>query len=190
MIFMLVLISCAQQDRNKGNSVQSTKVSELNFLDRKYFNRYTILLSASDLADHPYYSYYDYKGNLGYFSVNYIGKTPKERNYWTTDFLKETQMFEDENKADIEIKNKIEGREKFYNIFILYIPPKFIDTTYGNTFESIDLKDNAETSLYYYDQEAKNYKFMKTIHNYEAFPTAGNPFFLVNCPEYFIPKKE
>lgn len=190
--FLCLFISCKNEAKEKNTIVQTTinnDTTQVDFLNKKYFKGYTMLVDASTPAEHPYYSYLDCKKE-GYFAVHFIPKTNTLVSFWKERYFKENKYeYDDAETANKIISHLLDGKNDFYNIFCFHITKKYIDESSYCTEESISLKKESFADFYIYNSKTKKWIFLKSI-KVNILPTsADNTFFVKNFPDIIAQKQ-
>ena len=131
-------------------------LSCINFLDER--NKKDSI-SLSDLGQGELFPSYSGEIKQGFFSVNFIGKTKKERFFWSIynnkGFFKNNNPYL-KNSRDIEkIINKRRGN---YYILVVFLSNKYIKHIDKNTGD-FELSKNTVNEIYLY--ENNQWKFIK-----------------------------
>lgn len=194
VLSVLILISCKGNSQEKNQSQKSNNKEpfheQIDFLDKKYFEKYELIIDESNISDHPFFSYLDCQKE-GYFSVHFVPKDTNLRDFWKKDYYKDTDF----NKYDFEkdgkrIEELINGKLMKYNIFSYTIKREFLNAKNGCNIESVFLKDNNIADIYLYNQLQKKWELMKSEKSIILPPYAYNEFFTSHFPELFIDIKK
>jgi hypothetical protein len=188
-LWILLLISC------KGNGQEKSQFQianhkepiqeQIDFFNKKYFEKYELIIDESNISDHPYFSYLDCQKE-GYFSVHFVPKESNLRDFWKKDYYKDTDF----NKYDFEkdskrIEELINGKLLKYNIFSYAIKKELLNTKNGCTKESVFLKDDSIVDIYIYNQQIKKWELIKSEKSNILPPYHDNDYFLKLFPEIF-----
>ena len=159
---LLVLSSCDGQKKdeiqiiNKKSTPQNNKREielPINFLDKKFQQNG---FSVPDDLNGDLYPSYNYSDNkIGVFSVNYIGKNNKIQYFWDVKnpsgyFSKFSSPEDKEAQNSKNIKNAFD--EGDYYIIADLLPSKYI-TNLDKQSGDFDIKENAKTSIFLYDED-------------------------------------
>lgn len=169
-LLLLLLISCngqgkddklVNQDKKEQNGKRNTTSQTINFLDYKYQKGgYSVPDNLTGNLN-PSYSYFD--KDLGTFTVDYIGKTSEERNFWNvtnnTGFFNNNSP-EKEGENSYRIHNILEKRKDDYYIFATFLDKSYIKNISSDG--EFDIKNNAEQKIYLYQGNNK-WKLLKSI---------------------------
>lgn len=183
--FLCLLVSCKNdaKEKNITTKVINKEITQVDFLNKKYFKRYSMSVDESTPADHPHYNYLDCEKE-GYFSVHFIPKDKTLISFWKDQYFKENKYeyddWETENKI---VSNLLNGKYDLYNIFCFQITKKYLDTSSGCTEESINIKEESIADLYLYNLKTKKWDFLKSLKVSILPPFADNIFFIKNFPD-------
>ncbi|KMQ69263.1 hypothetical protein ACM39_03980 [Chryseobacterium sp. FH2] len=180
-ILLLVLNSCNGQkkeeiqiENKKSTSLNNKKVLEIpiDFSDKKYQqNGFSV---PDDLNGDLYPSYGYFDKSIGSFSVNYIGKNYDTQYLWNIDnptgFFSKYNIDGSDAQNSLLIKQAIKDDD--YYIIADFIPAKYIEFL-GGQDEEFDIKDNARTFFYLYENgtwikigEAETKKIPERVFQY------------------------
>lgn len=165
IIFFVLLLTatiCQGQTNEQKSSIAVREVVfekdkkdqclKIDFLDKKYQkNGYSVNDDINGNL-YPSYSYYDKK--IGSFSVNYISKSLIKQNFWNVDnkkgFFSKYKNPEDGSHDSKNILKYLNPSD--YYIIVEYLPSKYIKFI-GGTDEEFDVKANAMTQFYLYENK-------------------------------------
>lgn len=182
-ISLLILNSCDGQTKEQAKTLikKSTSVIDkknvyytIDFLDKKY-QRDGFSISDDLSGDlYPSYSYFDMC--IGSFSVNFIGKSKEEQDFWNINnkkgyFSKKGNPIEIANNSN-EIKKILDSRLENYYIIACLLDKKYIGN-YNKSTEEFDVKKDAIESVYLY----QNSKWI-LIKKVKEKDISENPFSL------------
>lgn len=166
---LVLIISCNGQEK-KDNSLherrqnikKDTLSETINFLDLKYQKEgYSIPDNLTDNLN-PSYSFFDI--NVGGFTVDYIGKTKKERDFWdiknSSDYFN-NDLPEDKVKKSNRIRDILKTRKDNYYIIANYLDKKYIQN-FDVISGEFDITENAERKIYLYSKNNK-WEILKSI---------------------------
>ncbi|BFO64790.1 hypothetical protein [Chryseobacterium sp. KCF3-3] len=182
--FLFLLVSCRNdaKEKNITTKVINKEITQIDFLNKKYFKRYSMSVDESTPADHPHYNYLDCEKE-GYFSVHFIPKDKTLISFWKDQYFKENKYeyddWETENKI---VSTLLNSNYDLYNIFCFQITKKYLDTSSGCTEESINIKKESIADLYLYNLKTKKWDFLKKLKVSILPPFADNNFFIKNFP--------
>lgn len=156
-LFPLLIISCNGQEKKdsslnerRQNIKKDTLSESINFLDLKYQKEgYSISDNLTGNLN-PSYSFFDI--NIGGFTVDYIGKTKIERDFWN---VKDSSGYfnndfpENEAKNSNRIRNILKTRKDNYYIIANYLDKKYIQN-FDVISGEFDITENAERKIYLY----------------------------------------
>ncbi len=182
--FLCLLVSCRNdaKEKNITTKVINKEITEVDFLNKKYFKRYSMSVDVSTPADHPHYNYLDCEKE-GYFSVHFIPKDKTLISFWKDQYFKENKYEYDDWETENKIVSKLlDGKYDLYNIFCFQITKKYLDTSSGCTEESINIKEESIADLYLYNLKTKKWDFLKSLKVSILPPLADNNFFIKNFP--------
>ena len=131
-------------------------LSCINFLDER--NKKDSI-SLSDLGQGELFPSYSGEIKQGFFSVNFIGKTKKERFFWS--IYNNKGFFKNNNpylKNSRDIEKIINKRRGDYYILVVFLSNKYIKHIDENTGD-FELSKNAVNEIYLY--ENNQWKFIK-----------------------------
>lgn len=183
--FLCLLVSCRNdaKEKNITTKVINKEITQVDFLNKKYFKRYSMSVDESTPADHPHYNYLDCEKE-GYFSVHFIPKDKTLISFWKDQYFKENKYEYDDWETENKIVSKLlNGKYELYNIFCFQITKKYLDTSSGCTEESINIKEESIADLYLYNLETKKWDFLKSLKVSILPPFADNNFFIKNFPD-------
>lgn len=160
IIFLILLVSLQSCDGQEKKSEKTKTVTEdkkyqiknidsvIDFLDKKYQTQGFVIPDTPNPS--PSYSYLDKK--IGGFTVNYIGKTKQLQYFWNVSnangYFSKFQNPEDAASKSNDIRKHINTKD--YYIVASYLPSKYISYL-GGVDGEFDLKSNAETTFYLYE---------------------------------------
>ncbi|KFF27840.1 hypothetical protein [Chryseobacterium vrystaatense] len=170
---LLIVINCNGQENNNYSSKNKEKTETLkkdsnnilsiNFFDDKYKKGGYYIPDNLTGDIYPMYSYMDEK--FGAFSVNYIGKTEEEQDFWNV--YNQNGFFKNNKIEDVSsdvIEKSIKARVENYYIIVDYLDKKYI-RNFDKQSGEFDISDEASESIYIYDngkwlllEEIKNIK--------------------------------
>ncbi|KMQ60088.1 hypothetical protein ACM46_17750 [Chryseobacterium angstadtii] len=136
ILLTITIQSCNGQENKKTEHTNKTKTQEkkilktssdntssINFFDDKYKNNGYYIPDNLNGEIYPMYSYMD--EDIGAFSVNYIGKTQEEQDFWSVynhnGFFKDKKI---ENISSNLIQGSLKSRVKNYYIIADYLEKK------------------------------------------------------------------
>ncbi len=167
---LLLLISCNSYGEDNKLVTQNKKEKDadkhftyqtINFLDSKYQKDGYLIEDNLTGNLNPSYSYFN--EDLGGFTVDYIGKTKEEINFWNVSnkvgFFNNTHP-EDEAQNSDRIVDILETRRANYHIFATFLDEKYIENISSDG--EFDIKDNAEQKIFLY-QGGGRWKLIKTV---------------------------
>ncbi|WP_181142902.1 XAC2610-related protein [Flavobacterium columnare] len=171
LLFSFLITACNGQVTNskklktyKDNTQNQNTNKEqvpVDFFDKKYFNGYMISFGDSDISEHPYRYYYNYRNKeVQWFAISYVPKDISLRNYWLN-------YLQDPNTNEIgkssEIEKIVTKKLNLYNIFAVYIPKIYLDVSNGESEEAMFFKKNTEIYFYQYNLSEKKWNFLKKL---------------------------
>ncbi|PXW12954.1 hypothetical protein C8D70_11046 [Chryseobacterium sp. CBTAP 102] len=183
--FLCLLVSCRNdaKEKNITTKVINKEITQVDFLNKKYFKRYSMSVDESTPAHHPHYNYLDCEKE-GYFSVHFIPKDKTLISFWKDQYFKENKYEYDDWETENKIVSKLlNGKYELYNIFCFQITKKYLDTSSGCTEESINIKEESIADLYLYNLKTKKWDFLKSLKVSILPPFADNNFFIKNFPD-------
>lgn len=189
LIILILLFSCkrdVQENHIVSKKTKQTSTTEsINFFDKKYSAKYTMIVDESTPADHPIKTFLDCRDS--YFTIHYIPKTRELEDYWVNQYFKNKDIdkinFETENK---EIENKIRESSKDYTIFCYYVPSKFLKSNAGCSSESVYLDDKTNAEIYYYNNQENKWILIKQELSNVLPRILESKYFKTNFPSYFV----
>lgn len=143
-------------------------VPPVDFLDEKYKkNGLTLPDGVSGGPTYPVFTFFD--RNLGGFSVNYIGKSSLIQNFWDVSnrdgffgqFENIDQAMYNTKQISDKVREVLKNKPNDYYIVADFLPKEAISKYYNDGSGEFDLKDNAYT--YFYIYENNNWIFIKKI---------------------------
>ncbi|OXB25098.1 hypothetical protein B0A80_02385 [Flavobacterium tructae] len=182
LLLGVILISCKQEtkivsSKNEvkreqldkkvytSNRESDFKVVPVNFLEEKY------KVNGYHLPDyHPTFPVYFFADEeLGIFSVNYIGKSSLIQDYWSVynkkGFFSEFKNIDRSSETSKEINDKVSQilKQKLNEYYIVasFLPKEAVSKYYNDGSGEFDLKDNACT--YFYIYENNKWVFLKKL---------------------------
>lgn len=179
LFYFILLILIAQSCNGQAKKDIKEEVPNLNFLDKKYFNGYSLIIDESNISEHPFFSYLDCEKE-GYFAVHFIPKSKSLENYWKEEYRK-NKNFEsiDFQKESNEITDKVKGNMNKYDVFCYIVPKKYLKTNSEVcTEESVFLKPDAQAIVYLYAQNEKKWKKIASVKANVLPPYAKSDFFI------------
>ncbi|MFV0531545.1 MAG: hypothetical protein ACK5MD_08910 [Flavobacteriales bacterium] len=189
IIGILILVSCKGNSQDNTQAFQSLEKStpieiSPNFLDKKYFTGYSLVMDESNIGDHPHFSYLNCN-NEGYFTVHFVPKERDLRQFWSEKYYKNivpnTYDYERDNKKiDSLLKNNLQQ----YNIFSYLIKKEYLNQNNGCTIESVFTNKSAIAEIYFYNQ-SNNWELKKTMKSEVLPPYVGSDFFISTFPDLF-----
>lgn len=184
---MLFVISCKRDIQKKDENVKDSilNYSQVDFFAKKYFKGYFLVVDESNLSDHPFFSYLNFK-NEGYFAVHFIPKTKSLFLFWKQEYYKDFDFNNLDLKVDSEkIEKILKNNFADYNIYCYHIKKEYLDVKYGFSEESINLKKGSFADIYIYDQNLKKWKLQRHITSNFLPPYINSSFFIDLFPSQF-----
>lgn len=192
-LLLVVLANCNGQESKKPEPINKTKTQErktlktgshntsaINFFDDKYKKAGYYIPDNLNGETYPMYSYMDQ--NIGAFSVNYIGKTKEEQDFWS--IYNYNGFFKDKNIENIPpnlIEISLKSRAQNYYIVVDYLDKKYIQN-FDKTSGEFDVSDKALESLYIYDNG--KWILLETLKK-TKIPDKTQSFFYNLASQYF-----
>lgn len=185
-LLLSITLSCngGAQDKVKDKNQSqksSTDILNINFLDKKYKQDYSIIIDESNLSDHPIYSFLNCKKE-GYFTVHAIPIEDNVKYFWEESYPKKSKEYEEEK---LFVKNKMSEDPHGYTFFVYWIPSKYINRKDNCTEESIVIDTNAVAKIYNYNTESKKWIFLKEFKSNTLPQYRDNKFFESEFPSFF-----
>lgn len=173
----------AQSCNSQPGKVVRAAVPDPNFLDKKYFSGYTLIIDESNISEHPFFSYLDCKKE-GYFTVHLIPKSKSLASYWKEYYRNKNFKNIDLEKERTEITDKVKGNMDKYDVFCYLVPKKYLKTNADIcTEESVFLSSDAQATVYFYAQDEKEWKRVASVKAEVLPPYAKSSFFIPLLPE-------
>lgn len=158
-----------KQNSSKTEVSENTNIEytipPVDFLEEKYKKNGFVLPDAA--PSFPRYTFFD--KNLGGFSVNYVGKSKLIQNYWdvsnSTGFFGQSenidQAFENSKKITEKVRRVLKDKPNDYYIIADFLPKEAISKYYDDGSGEFDLKEDAYT--YFYIYENNKWIFIKKL---------------------------
>lgn len=161
-----------KQDSSKKETTEDLNIEypvpPVDFLDEKYKkNGLTLPDGVSGDPTYPVFTFFD--KNLGGFNVNYIGKSSLIQNFWDVSnrdgffgqFEDIDQAMYNTKQINDKVREVLKNKPNDYYIVADFLPKEAISKYYNDGSGEFDLKDNAYT--YFYIYENNNWIFIKKI---------------------------
>lgn len=140
-------------------------IPPINFLEEKYKKKGYFL--PDNTPSFPSYTFFD--KSLGGFSVNYVGKSKLIQDYWNVNnsagffsqFETIDKAFENSKQLSDKVRELLKNKQGDYYIVATFLPKEAISKYYDDGSEEFDLKNNAYT--YFYIYENNNWIFIKKL---------------------------
>lgn len=182
LLLGVILMSCKQETKtvsgknevkreqlnkkeSSNNREHDFKVAPVNFLEEKY------KVNGYRLPDYsPTFPVYSFDlEDLGFFGVNYIGKSSSIQHYWTIDnkegFFSKYKNINTGSETSKNINDKVsqilKQRLNDYYIIADFLPKEAVLKYYNDGSGDFELKDNAY--IYFYIYENNIWVFMKKL---------------------------
>ncbi len=193
---LLLLLSC--NGAAKNNNVQSISYTEevkssgaaIDFWDQKYFTGYSLAIDASNLSDHPYFSYLDCK-HEGYFTVHFVPKETDLQLYWSGEYYKKEDLNTYDFKNDNQrIGSLLKNNTNAYNVFAYWVKAEYLQPDDGCTLENVWLNKNAIAEIYLFNAKSKKWELVKRESSDVPPPYVNAEFFIKHFSNLFPDKNE
>lgn len=181
----LLLISYKNQAQNKSVKKQeiAKTIGQTDFLNKKYFDGYSMSVDESTPADHPLFSYLDCKKE-GYFSVHFVPKDKSLISFWKDKYFEEIKYeYDDVESANAYISKLLIGKNDLYSIYAYHVEKQYLESNNGCTIESVYLNNKSFAKIYFYNQKSKKWIFKKSIKSEMLPPQPDANFFRANFPD-------
>lgn len=186
----LLLISYKNQAQNKSVKKQeiAKTIGQTDFLNKKYFDGYSMSVDESTPADHPLFSYLDCKKE-GYFSVHFIPRGKLLSTFWKDKYFEEIKFeYDDVESANDYISKLLIGKNDLYDIYAYHVEKQYLESNNGCTIESVYLNNKSFAKIYFYNQKSKKWIFKKSIKSEMLPPQPDANFFKSNFTEETVGK--
>ena len=189
-ICLFFLFACKGDAQENKNIEKDSKIVEkiYNFFDKKYEATYSMVVDESTPADHPIQTFLDC--NDSYFTIHYIPKSRKLKEFWGEDYLTSNDIDNlDFKKVSIEIGKKINNNITDYVIFCYYVPSKFLKTNSICSEESVYLDDKSDAKIYYYNPKERKWNQISSEKSNVLPKILDSNYFISKFPNYFTLEK-
>ncbi len=186
-LLLLIIQSCHSNSQEKIKITNTSSIENIDFFNKKYFDKYQFIIDESNISDHPFYNYLDCSKE-GYFAVHFIPKERELQSFWKNEYFNkyynENDYLDNENKI---ISKILENNLKSYNIFCYVIPKNYLQSNGDCNLESVFIKPNTIANIFYFNQKAKEWIKVKDTKANLLPPYINMEFFISIFPKKFNP---
>lgn len=185
LLFLFTTCKKTEKQSIKSEKKTQQEVVNLDFLNSKYLKQLQLTIDESNVSDHPLYNYLDCY-NEGYFTVHFIAKDNKLRDFWKFKYFeKNKDNYENLKQQNSDVRKLILNNLNQYNIFSYCISKDFLNKNDGCNEESIFAKSECIANIYFLNQSTNKWESLLKNKSEKLPPYSDNDFFIQNFPKLF-----